>query len=88
MLKEDIYRCRVCGLMQGVAPWGEDGKTSSFDICGCCGVQFGYEDCKVEDIREYRKQWLSNRAVWFCPHEKPENWNCDDQLTFIPTKWK
>ena len=34
--------CRVCGKVQDDPTWGEDGKTPTFDICDCCGVQFGY----------------------------------------------
>jgi hypothetical protein len=35
------YCCRICGLKQDFKPWGEDGKTPAFEICSCCGVEFG-----------------------------------------------
>ena len=35
--EDEAYRCRVCGLNQDFKPWGEDGKTPAFEICGCCG---------------------------------------------------
>lgn len=50
--KDMSYNCRVCGLDQGFKPWGEDDQTPTFDLCNCCGVQFGYEDCNVEYVKK------------------------------------
>ncbi len=41
MYKNEAYHCRVCGLKQDFKPWGEDGKTPTFEICGC-GVSHIY----------------------------------------------
>jgi hypothetical protein len=41
-------RCRVCGLDQQSPPWGVDGKSPTYAICDCCGVEFGYEDSTRE----------------------------------------
>jgi hypothetical protein len=30
--KNEIYFCRVCGLEQLDPPWGDDGKSETFDI--------------------------------------------------------
>jgi hypothetical protein len=85
MLKnEEYYRCRVCGLQQDDLPWGEDGETPSFNICPCCGTEFGYEDFTLEATRAQRERWLSTGAKWFKPKEKPEGWNLDEQLKKIP----
>ncbi|WP_407906848.1 hypothetical protein [Escherichia coli] len=44
--------CRVCGAEQPEAPWGDDGETPTYDICNCCGVEFGYEDSTVQSIKK------------------------------------
>lgn len=36
------FNCRVCGLNQGFAPWGNDRQTSSFFICPCCRGEVRY----------------------------------------------
>jgi hypothetical protein len=81
--KENNF-CRICGLDQGEPPWGDDGKTPSFIICDCCGVEFGYEDTLLSSIRLYRKRWLSEGANWSDIKYKPSNWNLNDQLKQIP----
>jgi hypothetical protein len=49
--KDESYYCRVCGLEQDFQPWGKDGKTPAFEICGCCGVDFGYQDCSLKYVK-------------------------------------
>lgn len=73
-------RCRVCGWLSDDAPWGKDGATPSFEICDCCGVQFGYEDCNAASIVSFRKTWLDKGASWFNKDVRPENWSLEDQL--------
>jgi hypothetical protein len=89
-MKNDDRRCfcKVCGLDQGFEPWGEDGETPSFDICGCCGVQFGYQDCNVEYVKKFREKWFKNGAEWHCPKERPENWSLEEQMKNIPEEFK
>ncbi|MBS0622884.1 MAG: hypothetical protein JSR80_08035 [Verrucomicrobia bacterium] len=84
----DKLACRVCGKLQGDLPWGEDGKTPTFDVCYCCGVQFGYEDCDVESLRKFRQAWLEQGANWFVPKEKPKNWVLEEQMKNIPESYR
>jgi hypothetical protein len=79
MHNNNMY-CPVCGLEQNEPPWGDDGKNPSFDICDCCGVEFGYEDSTPESIESYRKKWIAEGAKW---KRKPENWNLEKQLNNI-----
>jgi hypothetical protein len=79
----DIH-CRVCGLAQPEPPWGDDGTTPSFDICDCCGVEFGYEDTTREAASRYRAEWLTKGAHWFEPDSRPDNWDVNEQLKSIP----
>lgn len=78
--KNEIYLCRVCGLEQLEPPWGDDGKSATFDICDCCGVEFGYEDATLSGIRRYREKWLTNGAKWNTTKSIPDNWMLHQQL--------
>lgn len=78
--KDATFICPVCrypGLSE--PPYDANGA-SSFDICPCCGTQFGYQDARTPHS-ELRKRWLDSGAHW---HSKvvaqPENWNALDQL--------
>lgn len=53
----DLYKCRVCGAQHYDMPWGPDGRTPSCEICECCGVEFGYEDCNEVAIQAYIERW-------------------------------
>lgn len=64
LIDKNKFYCRICGLEQLEAPWGDDDKTANFEICGCCGCEFGCDDYNIDVIREYRKQWLSGKLKW------------------------
>ena len=37
--------CPICGYpLDNYNLWGDDGKTPTYDICPCCGVEWGNED--------------------------------------------
>lgn len=81
------YICRICGLdisqfNPEQPPW-DPNEIASDDICPCCGVHFGYQDCKLTAIKKYRQKWLDNGALWCEPKEKPENWSLEEQLKNI-----
>lgn len=81
----DLFTCRVCGrITPDFAPWGLDGQTSTYGICACCGVEWGYEDYVLDSLREYREKWLKNGAKWFSPKAKPADWVLEKQLAQIP----
>lgn len=78
------YYCTVCGLPLGdFAPWGDDKESPTFDICPCCGVEWGNEDYTPESRTEYRNEWIESGAKWFEPQKKPESWNLEEQLNNI-----
>lgn len=72
--------CRVCGLYIQDFPWGKDGKSPTYEICPCCGVEFGNEDYTKESICDYRREWISNGAIWFDQKKRPKNWDLYKQL--------
>lgn len=80
--------CRVCGYLQDDPPWGENGNCPNYDICDCCGVEFGYEDCNLTSILTFRNQWLKNGAKWKNFKYKPINWSLEEQIKNIPKEFK
>jgi hypothetical protein len=78
------FACRVCGYIQDELPWGNDGKTPIFEICVCCGTEFGYNDATIRAVKKYRETWLSEGAKWFKPKFKPRDWDLEEQMLNIP----
>ena len=75
------YICPICGYNElKNPPWGEDGKNPSYDICACCGCEFGYEDVTEESKKRFREKWINNGAKWFTSKKKPKDWNLEEQL--------
>ncbi len=79
-MKDEIYCCRVCGLEHEIPPWGEDGQTPIFEICGCCGVTFGYQDITLEYVKRFREEWLKKGGGWTNPKERPPDWMLEEEL--------
>ena len=78
------FNCDVCGYSRlSQPPWGDDGKTPTYDICPCCGVEFGYEDCTQKSKDSFREKWLNNGAKWFDESKKPQNWDLEEQFRNI-----
>jgi len=80
MTAPNIFACRVCGLEAGDPPWGEDGDSPTFDICDCCGVEFGYGDASAVGIARWRDRWIAAGAQWTRPELRPPGWSLEDQL--------
>ncbi|WP_244269261.1 hypothetical protein [Pantoea septica] len=83
----EFYICRACGAEQLDAPWGDDGESPTYDICDCCGIEFGYEDSTLEGVKKYRTKWLGDGAKWHNKKTEPENWSVIEQLSSIPEKY-
>ena len=54
-------------------PYNENGD-GSYEICPCCGFQFGYDDFpnKEEQIKLWRINWIKNERKWFSSVRKPK----------------
>lgn len=77
------WLCQICGLRQELPPWGKDGKSPSFEVYDCCGVEFGYEDSSPKAADAYRQAWLARGAPWFHDAAKPPGWVLEKQLSAI-----
>lgn len=87
-----LSRCRACGFDHFPDfPWGENGKLASFDICECCGIQYGYDDDgTAESCYKVRKYWVENEqcAFWSPNRQPPDNWSPSQQLRWIPAGFR
>jgi hypothetical protein len=78
----NLTNCPICGF-PFPEPVDEAELRGSFDICPCCGCEYGYSD-----NAEYRQRWLEDGAQWFRPDACPENWNLSEQLANMISDWK
>ncbi|GAA1456588.1 hypothetical protein GCM10009619_06140 [Williamsia maris] len=67
MRNDGTRYCRVCGFEPADPPWGLDGLSPTYEICPCCGVEYGNEDYTEAAASNYRDQWLANGAKWSDP---------------------
>lgn len=76
--------CPVCGYAElSQPPYDPETKVATFDICPCCGCEFGYNDATPEAKRRYLRDWIQRGTPWFDPKLKPLHWNLKKQLLSI-----
>ncbi|GKX55261.1 hypothetical protein SOASR030_13730 [Leminorella grimontii] len=85
---DSLCICRVCGAAQLEPPWGDDGDSPNYDICDCCGAEFGYEDASLDTLKVYRAKWLGNGANWNHKKSQPDDWSLEAQLSRIPQEYR
>lgn len=80
-MTESIFFCPVCGWKglqkKPVYPYG------TFEICSCCGTQYGLDVTCEEDILEVRADWLKEGASWFSDFDMPNDWSTQRALEQI-----
>lgn len=63
------YVCPVCGYPELEEP------PATFEICPCCGTEFGLDDADISH-GELRRAWLLAGAPWFSQFtHAPAGWN-------------
>lgn len=78
-----MYNCPVCGFNKLSEQPYDDGNPS-YEICNCCGFEFGYDDASEGHSFElYRRKWIQSGAIWFSQKEKPLKWDLKNQLENI-----
>jgi len=81
--------CPVCGydqlsnpplakLVNGKLIYSYLEGAHQFDICPCCGIEFGNEDFE-KTWEELRVEWIESGFSWHYG-TKPNNWNPKKQL--------
>ncbi|HEU5088394.1 MAG TPA: hypothetical protein VFT99_13150 [Roseiflexaceae bacterium] len=70
------HQCPVCGY----GGLRESPHAHTFEICPCCGIEFGYDDA-TSSHAELRAEWIAAGAHWWSEYTPPPpNWNAADQL--------
>jgi len=76
----DLYVCPVCGYSHLDEAAYDGFGCASYNICPCCGTEFGYDDSVVAHA-DLRKKWISNGMQWWSKHQlKPDGWDPNKQL--------
>ena len=77
--------CPVCGFSLDAPAW--IGDRASFEICSCCGTQFGYVDACGGDLaarrawwRLTRREWVEGGKLWRGFDNPPVGWDASAQL--------
>ncbi|QCT75483.1 hypothetical protein [Macrococcoides canis] len=78
-----MYQCLVCGFsFLEEQPYDKD-YVGSFEICGCCGFQYGYDDYDRPDINY--KQLSKEEAVMLSHKIYREEWRQQGFPVFDPS---
>jgi ribosomal protein L37E len=76
----------------GLPPWSDHGSppysqrygTPSYDVCACCGFEYGNDDepgtAPPQTFAEYLADWITRGCVWCTPSRKPDDWSLETQL--------
>lgn len=74
------FICPVCGFPDLTEPPYDQHGCASFDICPCCGTEFGYTDAR-KSHDQLRDEWLAAGAHWHSRAvQQPPGWNALNQL--------
>jgi hypothetical protein len=77
------FQCPVCGFPGLSDPPRTEANGGSYEICACCGFEFGVTD---EDIgysyEAWRKKWIAGGMHWRSGgiEEPPADWDPVEQL--------
>ena len=75
------YMCPVCGYFGLTEPAYDEQGCSSFEICPCCGSEFGYDDATLSH-EHLRENWVKNGALWWSSSVLPPvGWDPIQQLS-------
>ncbi len=74
------YICPVCGYEElEESPYDKYG-CSSFEICPCCGIEFGYHDSNMSND-QLRQKWIDTGMNWHSTTDNhPKDWNPNIQI--------
>lgn len=59
----------------------------SYEVCPCCGYEFGLDDDPGTGAREsfdsYLEEWIGRGGAWFTKELRPTQWRLEEQLRTI-----
>lgn len=78
--EQSQFMCPVCGYPSLREPAYSQPDCPSFDICPCCGTQFGYDDAGTPHS-VLRQRWVAAGTPWYSKHTSlPPEWSGRRQL--------
>lgn len=67
-----------------VPPYSQYFGEPSYDVCDCCGFEFGNDDepgtAPPSTFQEYRQEWIAHGGRWLDPSKRPQDWTLERQL--------
>lgn len=65
-------------------PYAQYFGMPSYEVCSCCGFEFGNDDDpgtrEPDTFCGYLSDWIADGAIWFSPERRPSDWSLDRQL--------
>ena len=77
-----INHCPVCGFNSDESYNSVTELRCSYDICNCCGCEFGYDD-----TIQFYDNWVSAGCIWFNSKVKPADWSIESQIVNQLRPW-
>jgi hypothetical protein len=66
-------------------PYSQHFGQPSYEVCACCGFEFGNDDepgtSNGLSFEQYLAEWLSDGCEWFLPDARPTGWSIEQQTT-------
>lgn len=78
------FTCLVCGFPHLTEPPRPESGGGSFEICPCCGYQFGVDDDDEQiPYAKARADWVQHGMPWRSTNPPPRQWDPKHQLSQI-----
>jgi hypothetical protein len=75
-MSELLNICPVCGFDKLLEPPYSIDDCPSYEICSCCGFEYGYDDADQHySFEGYREKWIKNGYEFTDEDDKPTGWN-------------
>jgi hypothetical protein len=75
-----VNECPVCGYHGLHEQPYDDAGAPSYEICPCCGTEFGYHDAKTPHT-VLRQRWVAKGSPWHSRVKSPpQGWDALEQL--------
>ncbi len=72
-------------LDHGAPPYAMRYGTPSYEVCACCGFEFGFDDdpgtAPPVSFEAFRSEWLAAGCLWFDPSKRPTAWSVEHQFS-------
>ena len=78
-----MNKCPVCGYGGLLEAPFDDAGAPSYEICPCCGTEFGYQDAKTPHA-VLRQKWIAKGSPWHSRvKHAPPGWDPAVQLRSV-----